>query len=117
MAYDDYLRDPKFEYSPVQPQIKSFSSGQSNTSATTWAVGLFILSFVIFFVIGMYSSPMWVVSMAVGIIAHLVSLKGLKDMGGHWAAITVTIITAIPAYLSCMILLLTVFAAFSRAAG
>lgn len=127
MADNGYLNDPKFNYNygtvrPMSPQNQPVKSSHGSLSTTGCAVILFILSFVIFFTLVMqsnavFSNVMWIFSMVIGIIAHLVALKGVFNARGSVTAIVVAVISAIPAYLSCCFFIVVVVAYINRAVG
>jgi hypothetical protein len=118
MSNDGYLNDPKVEFgvSPTHASYNVYSAENVGTLKTTnYALGIFVLSIVIFFTMGMYSSAMWVVSMVIGILASLVAIKGTFDSKGSVRAIIVAIITTFPALGSGLFLLLALFAHANRA--
>jgi hypothetical protein len=121
MHNNDYLNDPQINYgsSPSSLRYSPYpTTSKLGTLKTTWyAVGLFALSFLIFFAMGMSNNIMWMVSMGVGIIASIFAIKGAVDSKGAVSAIIVAIIATIPALLSCCFLLIALIAHLDRAAG
>lgn len=111
----DYLNDQAFPHQQGHPYSASYVQAPTGTPASVqWAIGLFVLSFVIFFTLGMYSSTMWAVSMITGIVANLVSIKGAIDARGSALSIIVMVVSSIPALLSVLFLSIAFFAMLGR---
>lgn len=120
LANNGYLDDPKFEYNALPSNQKNYTpkpfvdGAQVSLTTTKYALGLFVLSFVIFFTLGISNSIFWVVSMIVGILAHIVALKGIADAKSSTTSILTAVLTGIPAYLSCCFLFIALVAQINR---